>query len=321
MVSRFLSIAAISLCAVVGVAAPAGAYPDKPIRFIVPFPAGGSSDVVARAMQPQLEKHLGQPVVIENRAGAGGVLGVDAVAKAAPDGYTIGMAAAGVLAINVSLQEKMPFDPQKDLAPVSRVAESPFILAAKSALTVNSLPELIALAKNAPQGIAIGHGGNGTAMHLAAQMLNSMAGVTMPLIPYRGTAPVVTDLIGGHVALGVVDPPPALAPFRAGQIKPIAVSSQRRFAMFADVPTFAEQGLQGFEVTGWFGIVAPAATDAAIVKRLNEAVVASLKDPDVVQRIRTVGMEPTPMTPAQFAAYIRNEIDKYSKVAAPVKPN
>jgi tripartite-type tricarboxylate transporter receptor subunit TctC len=244
------------------------------------------------------------------------VIGLDAVAKAAPDGYTIGMGAAGALVINVSMQEKMPYDPLKDLAPISKVAESPFILAATPALKANSLRELIALAKGAPADITIGHGGNGTAMHLTAQMFNAMAGVKLGLVPYRGTAPVVTDLIGGHVSLGIVDPPPSMAAFRAGQIKPIAISSKQRFAMFPDMQTFEEQGLSGFESTGWFGIVVPAATPPEVVAKLNAAVVGALRYPEVAQRIRTVGMEPTPMMPAEFGAYIRNEIDKFSRVVA-----
>ena len=315
MPTRLLGLV-IGLCVAAGIGSAARAYPDKAIRFIVTFPPGGSTDVVARALQPSLERLLGQPVVIENRPGAGGVIGLDAVAKATPDGYTIGMGAAGALVINVSLQEKMPYDPLKDLAPVSKVAESPFILAATPTLKANSLSELIALAKSAPESVAIGHGGNGTAMHLTAQMFNAMAGVKVGLVPYRGTAAVVTDLIGGHVALGIVDPPPSLAAFRAGQLKPIAISSRQRFGMFPDMPTFAEQGLAGFETTGWFGIFVPAATAPEIVAKLNAAVVAALRDPEVAQRIRTVGMEPTPMTAAEFGTYIRSEIDKYSKVVA-----
>jgi tripartite-type tricarboxylate transporter receptor subunit TctC len=308
------SIIAFWLTAVASAAAQS--YPDKPIRFIVTFPPGGSTDVVARALQPALERALGQSIIIENRPGAGGVIGLDAVAKAAPDGYTIGMGAAGALVINVSLQEKMPYDPLKDLAPISKVAESPFILAATPAVKANSLRDLIALAKSAPDSVAIGHGGNGTAMHLTAQMFNAAAGVKLAMIPYRGTAAVVTDLVGGHVALGIVDPPPSTAALRSGQIKPIAISSKGRFAMFPDIPTFQEQGFAGFESTGWFGIVVPAGTPPAIIARLNTAVVGALHYPEVTERIRGVGMEPTPMTPAEFGSYIRGEIEKFSKVVA-----
>jgi tripartite-type tricarboxylate transporter receptor subunit TctC len=316
--TRFLRLAAAM--ALAALASAAQAYPDKPIRFIVTFPPGGSTDVVARALQPALEKSLGQSVIVENRPGAGGVTGLDAVAKAAPDGYTIGMGAAGALANKAGLQEKTPYDPLKDLAPISKVAESPFILAATPSLRANSLRDLIALAKDTPGTTAIGHGGNGTSMHLTAQMFNAMAGVNLPLVPYRGTAPVVTDLVGGHVALGIVDPPPSMAAFRAGQIKPIAISSKRRFPMFPEFQTFEEQGLAGFESTGWFGIVVPGATPPAIVEKLNTAVVAALRDPEVAQRIRTVGMEPVPMTAAEFGAYIRSEIEKVSKVVAASGP-
>ncbi len=291
MLARMLPLASTLALALLALGAgPAQAYPDRPIRFIVPFPPGGSTDVIARAMQPQLEKVLGQSVVIENRPGAGGVLGVDAIAKSVPDGYTIGMGAAGALTINVSLNEKMPFDPVKDLAPVSRVAESPFILAATPAFKATSLADAIALAKAAPAGLALGHGGNGTTMHLTAMLFNGMARLNLQLVPYRGTAPVVTDLVGGHIMLGIVDPPPSMAAIRAGQIKPLAVSSKQRFPTFPDVPTFHEQGLAGFETTGWFGIVVPAATPADIVAKLNAAVVAALTQPDVAQRIRAVGM-------------------------------
>ena len=316
MLAKLLRLAMAAALGTALSAAPADAFPDRPIRFIVPFPPGGSTDQVARAMQPQLEKLLGQPVVIDNRPGAGGVIGVEAVAKSPPDGSTIGMAAAGALSINVSLNEKMPFDPLKDLAPVSKVAESPFMLAAAPSLKANSLRELIAQAKSAPAVLAIGHGGNGTTMHLTAMLFNRMAGLELPLIPYRGTAPVVTDLIGGHIALGIVDPPPALGAIASGKIRLLAVSSKQRFAPFQEVPTFDEQGLAGFETTGWFGIVVPAATTPEIVAKLNAAVVATLRDPEVVQRVRSVGMEPAPLTPQEFAAYIRSEIAKYSNVAA-----
>ena len=315
---------AAALCVGLALSLPlASAYPEKPIRLIVTFPPGGSTDIVARAIQPHLEKQLKQSVIIENRPGAGGVIGLDAVAKAAPDGYTVGVAAAGALVINVSLQEKMPYDPVKDLVPVTKLAESPFILAATPSFQAKNLHDAIGLAKRSPGTISLGHGGNGTAMHLTAQMFNGMAAVNTALVPYRGTAAVVTDLIGGHLQLGIVDPPPSLAAFRAGQIKPIAISSMQRFSMLPDVPTFVEQGLPGFESTGWFGIVVPAGTPANVIAKLNEAFVAGLKDAEVAERIRSVGMERAPMTPAEFAAYIKGEIDKWSKVVASsgAKPN
>jgi tripartite-type tricarboxylate transporter receptor subunit TctC len=294
----------------------AQAYPSKTIRFIVPFPAGGATDAAARAIQPQLEKLLGQTVVIENRAGAGAVIGLDAVAKAAPDGYTIGLAPAGAMSVNPAMQVKMPFDVRKDLAAISNLAETFFILAAPATLKANSLREVIAEAKAAPGSLSIGHGGNGTSMYFAALLFTTMADVRIGLVPYRGTVLVANDLVGGHIGLGIVDPPPSQAAIRDGRIKGLAISSKRRFAFFPDIPTFDEQGVTGYEVSGWFGIVAPAATPPEIIVRLNAAVVAALNDPEVAQHIRAIGMEPAPSTSAEFAALVDREIDKISKVLA-----
>ena len=297
-----------------GVAAAQGGWPDRPIRMLISFPPGGSSDAIARIVQPGLEKRLGQPIVLENRPGAGGMIAIDAVVRAAPDGYTIGLGGAGALGGNVALGEKMSYDPRKDVAPVTVLSGSPFILAAAPLFAGKSVPDIIAMSKR--EKIAIGHGGNGTLMHLTAEMFNQMAGTKLPLIPYRGIAPVVTDLIGGHVALGIVDPPSAVAAIEGGKIKAVAISSAARFPRLKDVPTFAEQGLPEFESFGWFGIVAPAKTPPAVVERLNAALVAELKEPSVVERIRALGAEPMPQTPAEFSAFIVREIDKWTKVVA-----
>ena len=291
-------------------------YPNKPIRFLVPFPAGGSTDAVARAVQPALEKLLGQPVVVENRAGAGGMLGVDAIAKAAPDGYTIGIAGAGAVGVNIGERLKRPYDPAKDLAPISGAAGSPFILVAPPTLNANSLNDVIKLAKADPGRLSIGHGGNGTAMQLTAMTFVTMADVKINLVPYRGTAPAVADTIAGHVQLGIADPPPSMGAISEGKLKALAVSSKTRFSMFPDVPTFNEQGLKDFDVTGWFGIAAPGGTERTIVMKLNAAIVTALNDPEVARRIRTVGMEPAPMTPEQFTAYIEREIAKAERLQA-----
>lgn len=311
--------------AAIGAARPcqAQSFPSKSIRFIVPFPAGGSTDAVARAMQPALEKILGQPVVVENRAGAGGMLGVDAIAKAAPDGYTIGIAGAGALGVNIGERMKRPYDPAKDLSLISGAAGSPFILVAPPSLSANSLSDVIRLAKAEPGRLSIGHGGNGTAMQLTALTFVTMADVKINLVPYRGTAPAVTDTIAGHVQLGIADPPPSMGAISEGKLKPLAVSSKRRFAMFPGVPTFDEQGLKDFDVTGWFGVAAPGGTPRAIVLQLNAAVVTALNDAEVARRIRTVGMEPAPMTPEQFSAYVESEIAKAERLQATfdLKPN
>ena len=316
---RLVALAAIGLGPVLLPVGPSFAqtYPDRPIRFFVPFPAGGSTDAVARAMAPALEKILGQPVVVENRAGAGGMLGVDTVAKAAPDGYTIGIAGAGALGVNIGERVKRPYDPAKDLALISRAAESPFILVATPSLAANSLGDVIRLAKAEPGKLSIGHGGNGTAMQLVALTFVTMADVKINLVPYRGTAPAVTDTIAGHVQLGIADPPPSMGAISEGKLKAIAVTSNKRFSVFPDVPTVDEMGLKDFEITGWFGIAAPKATPPEIVEKLNGAVVAALKDPEVVRRISIVGMEPTPSTPEEFYAFLESEIAKAAKVPVP----
>jgi tripartite-type tricarboxylate transporter receptor subunit TctC len=313
--------AAIAICISALFIAPASSalaqtYPSKPIRFIVPFPAGGATDAAARAIQPHLEKTFGQTVVIENRAGAGAVIGLDAVAKAAPDGYTIGLAPAGAMSVNPAMQVKMPFDVRKDFAAISNLAQTPFILVAPASSNINSLNEVIAQAKAAPGSLSIGHGGNGTSMYFTALLFITMADVKIGFVPYRGTVLVANDIVGGHIGLGIVDPPPSQAALLDGRMKGIAISSKRRFAMFPNIPTFDEQGLTGYEVSGWFGVVAPAGTPPEIVSRLNAAVVAALKDPEAAERIRIIGMEPAPTTAAEFAAHIDREIDKITKVLA-----
>lgn len=312
---------ALGLVVATGPASQTFAYPDRPIRFFVPFPAGGSTDAVARAMQPALEKILGQSVVVENRAGAGGMLGVDAVAKAAPDGYTIGIAGAGALGVNIGERTKRPYDPAKDLALISRAAASPFILVATPSLKADTLGDVIKLAKAEPGRLSIGYGGNGTAMQLAALMFVTMADVKINLVPYRGTAPAVTDTIAGHVQLGIADPPPSMGAISEGKLKLIAVTSKKRFSVFPNAPTFDELGLKDYDITGWFGIAAPAATPREIVIKLNAAVVAALKDAEVVRRIRTIGMEPTPTTFEEFSAFLDSEIKKAAKVAPGGKAN
>ena len=315
----FKATFAIAFMTCLGMPSPpawAQSYPTKPIRLVVTFPPGGSSDIVARAMQPHLEKRLGQPIVIDNRPGAGGVIGLDAVAKSLPDGYLIGVGAAGALVVNVSLREKMPFDPLTDLAPISGLAITPFVLAAPLSFAPNSLAEVIALARERPRSISIGHGGNGTAMHLTAQLLNHMAGINLTLVPYRGTGPVTQDVLAGHVQLGITDIPSSISLIESKQIKIFAVSSANRVTTLPDVPTFAEAGLPGYESIGWFGFVAPAGTPPDAIARLNEAIVTALHSPDVQEQIRKIGAEPMPMTPAQFSDFMRSEISKWAKVVA-----
>jgi len=290
-------------------------YPERPIRLVVGFPAGGSSDAIARIVQPYVEKRLGQAVIVENRPGAGGAIAIGMVAKAPPDGYLIGVGGAAGLGVSLGVQESVTYDARKDLAPITGLASVPFILAASNALRGKTLRDIVAMAKQ-PNQLAIGHGGNGTLMHLTSEMFNQMAGTTIELVPYRGMAPVVTDLIGGHMPLGVIDPPSAMTAIEGGLITPIAVSSAHRYPRLPEIPTVAEEGIPGFEATGWFGLVAPAGTPDDVIDKINAAFVAALKDPAIVDRIHALGSDPMPMAPAEFSRFIEREATKWEAVSA-----
>jgi len=306
----------LAACAALWLGAPLAQsnYPTKPIRFIVTFPPGGSSDLIARALAAVLSDRLRQQVLVENRPGAGGNIGMDAVAKSAPDGYTMGLGAAGALAANVSLYPKMPYDPVKDLAPVSNVAFVPFFLVAKTALPANDLRELIALASAKPGQLMLGYGGNGTAMHLSGELFKLMAKVQLTNVPYKGSGPAAMDAVSGQLDLAVVDVASAINQVKAGRLKAIAVTSAKRVSVAPDVPTLAEAGLAGYEATGWFGVVMPAATPAEIIGRMNSELVTALKRQDIRERVIAAGAEPSPSTPQEFGALIRDEIAKWAEV-------
>jgi len=310
-------IAIVLACQLTGIGSgsAASAYPERAIRLVVGFPAGGSSDAIARIVQPNVEKQLGQTLVIENRPGAGGAIAIGIVAKAPPDGYLIGLGGAAGLGVSLGVQESVTYDARKDLAPVTGLASVPFILAASNSLRGKTLRDIIAMAKQ-PNKLAIGYGGNGTLMHLTSEMFNQMADTRLELVPYRGMAPVVTDLIGGHMPLGVVDPPSAMTAIEGGLITPIAVSSAHGYPCLPGTPTFAEQGLPGFEATGWFGIVAPAGTPQDVIVKINAAFVTALKDPAIAEQIRGLGSDPMPMAPDEFARFIESEAKKWETVAA-----
>lgn len=295
----------------------ANAYPDQPIKIVVTFPPGGSADIVIRALQPVVSETLRQTIIIENKAGAGGNIGIGAVAKSAPDGYTLGVAAAGVLTVNPHLNPAaMPFDPLKDLVPVTMLAEIPFVLVASQQSGITSVKELIAKAKAEPQGLSIGHGGNGTAMHLTSALFNQKAGVGVQLIAYRGTAPASVDVLAGHIPLAVLDIPASKQLINDGKLKALGVSAAKRVTFLPDVPPLAEQGLREFESVGWFGLVAPAGTSPEIVSTLNAAFVKALSDPAAIEKIRVLGAEPTPTSPEAFAKFIRSESEKWGKLIA-----
>ena len=297
-----------------GVAAAQQNYPTKPIRFIVTFPPGGSADLIARALVPVLGDRLRQQVLVENRPGAGGNIGMELVARAAPDGYTMGLGAAGALAANVSLYPKLPYDPVKDFAPVSNVAFVPFLLIANPSLPVNNLQELVALASAKPGQLMLGYGGNGTAMHLSGELFKLMAKIQLVNVPYKGSGPAAVDTVSGQLPLAMVDVASAIAQVKAGRLKALAVTTARRISAAPDVPTFAEAGLAGYEATGWFGVVMPAGTPPDIVGRMNTELVAALKRQEIRERVIAAGAEPSPSTPEEFGALIRSEIVKWAEV-------
>jgi len=297
-----------------GMAAAQQNYPTKPIRFIVTFPPGGSADLIARALVPVLADRLRQQVLVENRPGAGGNIGMDAVAKSAPDGYTMGLGAAGALSANVSLYPKMPYDPVKDFAPVSNVAFVPFLLVAHPSLPANDLRELVALASAKPGQLMLGYGGNGTAMHLSGELFKLMAKVQLVNVPYKGSGPAAVDAVGGQLPLAMVDVASAITQVKAGRLKALAVTTAKRISVAPGVPTFAEAGLAGYEATGWFGVVMPAGTPPNIIGRMNAELVAALKRQEIRERVIAAGAEPSPSTPEEFGALIRSEIVKWAEV-------
>lgn len=320
---RLLSRAATGLAAVLALAAtlatPAlaqgSAYPNKPVRVVVTFPPGGSADAVVRMLVPRLNEKLGQQVVVDNRPGAGGNIGLTVVAKAQPgDGYTLGVGAAGALAANSSLYAQMPFDPVKDLKPVSMLAAIPFVIIGHPSVAARTQRELLALAKAQPGKLSIAHGGNGTAMHLSAALFAQMADVKLVEVPYRGSGPAALDVLSGQVPLGVVDLPSALQHIKAGKLTAFAVTSPQRLPMLPDVPTVSEAGLSGYDSTGWFGVVAPAGTPPEVVARLNAEITGALNDEANKTAMRNLGVEPAPSTPEAFEAYIRSESQKWSRV-------
>ncbi len=304
------------LCAWVlalGLATAAQAYPDKPLHLVVPFPAGGGADSLARLVMPNVAEVLGQPIVIENRAGAGGNIGAEYVAQAAPDGYTLLYGTNGTHAINPSLYPKLRFDPAKDFMPVSRLTEIATMLIVNPQLPVDSVPALIAQAKAQPGKLNFASAGNGTTSHLAGEMFRTQAGIDIVHVPYRGGALAMTDLIGGQVQLMIEVMPNALPQVRAGKVRGLAVGSLIRFPGAPELPTIAESGLPGFEAAAWDGIFVPAGTPTAVVARLNAAVQLALADPALVTALRARGAVPVASTPESFAQFIAVSAERWAQ--------
>ena len=297
-----------------GTSALAQAYPTKPVTIIVPFAAGGTADILARIIGQALTAELGQSVVVDNRAGAGGNIGGQAAAKATPDGHTLFMGTVGTHAINASLYKKMPFDPVKDFAPLTRVANVPNLLVANPAQPYKSVKDLIAYAKANPGKVNFGSSGNGSSIHLSGELFKSLAKVDMQHVPYKGSAPAVTDLLGNQIGIMFDNMPSAIQHVRSGSLVPLAVTTAKRSPELPNVPTIAEAGVPGYEATSWFGMFAPAGTPAPVLAKLNAAIVKVLAQPDVKKKINEQGAEVYSETPEQFAAFIQAESVKWGKV-------
>jgi tripartite-type tricarboxylate transporter receptor subunit TctC len=289
-------------------------YPARPLRIVVPFPAGGTTDILARAVAQKLTDSWGQAVVVDNRPGAGGNIGSELVARSTADGYTLLMGTVGTHAINVSLYPKLPFDPVKDFVPIILVAGVPNVLEVNPGVPANSMAELVAYAKANPGKLNFASSGNGTSIHLSGELFKSMTGVSMTHVPYKGSAPAISDLLGGQVQLMFDNLPSSLAQIKAGKLRALAVTSATRSAALPDVPTIAESGLPGFEASSWFGLLAPAGTPSPIVAKLNGEVAKWLATPEAREKMLASGANAAGGTPDDFARHIAAETTKWAKV-------
>ncbi len=299
----------------------AQAYPAKPIRLIVAYPPGGPNDISARTVGQGLAALLGQPVIVENRPGAAGNIGSHHVATSAPDGYTL-LNGASALTIAPTLTRNLPYDVSKDLAPISLTAVSSFVLAVHPSVPVNTVKELIALAKARPNQLSYASSGVGAPPHLAGELLKNMAGIQILHVPYKGVGQSITDLVGGHIEMMFTSPPNAVPHVKARRLKALAVSTAARSPLLPEVPTISESGLPGFEIGTWFGLLAPAGTPPDIINRLNAATRKVVDAPDLRERIAAQGLDARSSTPAEFAAHIKAELAKFARLvpAAGIKP-
>jgi tripartite-type tricarboxylate transporter receptor subunit TctC len=308
-------LAAIVASGLAAVSTPAiAAWPERPVRFVLPFPPGGAADTLARPMAVQLERYLGQPIVIDNRGGAGGTIAAEVVARAVPDGYTLFFATVGTHAINVSLRSKLRYDPVADFSPISLTHKAPRILVAHPSVPVKSVPELIALAKRKPGQIAFASSGNGSTNHLAGELFELMAGVDMVHVPYKGAGPAALDVLAGRVSITFDSIPVWVQHAQAGRVRAIAITSQQRSAKFPELPTVSESGLPGFEVVSWLGVFGPAGMPRPIVARLNAELKTVMSDPELRTRLVDQGVEPVHTTPEALGAIVRSDIDKWGKL-------
>lgn len=304
-----MSLMAAALC-IMGTAQAADSYPTRPITLIVPFTPGGSTDIIARVMSKQLGAALGQTIIVENKPGAGGIIGTQAAKAAAPDGYTIIMGAIGTFGANATMYKKLPYDPVKDFAPLSLVAAVPNVLAVNpTRLDVKNVDELVKAAKAKPNGYDYASGGNGSAAHLAMEYFKLKAGIQLQHVPYKGTAPALNDLIGGVTSVVLTGLPPLYPHIQGGRLRAIAVATPKRLPLLPDVPTIAEtKGFEGFEASQWYGLLTVAGTPKPIVDRLNREIIKVLNSPETIEIFKKEGLEPMHNSPEEFAKYIKDQI-------------
>ncbi|MBI1736420.1 MAG: tripartite tricarboxylate transporter substrate binding protein [Candidatus Rokubacteria bacterium] len=314
MTMKRLAVGCLALL-VLAFAAPvfAQTYPAKPVRLIVPFAPGGSNDIMARLVGQKLGERLGQPFVVDNRPGASGIIGTDAAAKAAPDGYTVLMMSL-TLAVNPSLYAKLPYDTEKDLLPVSLVASAPLMLVVNPSIPARTLPEFLAYARANPDKLNFGSGGAGTTPHLAGEMVKSMAGLKVTHVPYKGGGPALADLVGGQIQFMLENIPSTLPFVKGGRLRALAVTGAKRSPLVPDLPTLDEAGLKGFEIVGWNGLFVPAGTPPPLVAKLHTETVKVLALPDVKERLATLGADGVGSSPEEFTAFVRAELRKWAKV-------
>jgi tripartite-type tricarboxylate transporter receptor subunit TctC len=290
------------------------AYPDKPLRLVVPFPAGGAADIMARGLAQKLSAELGQPIIIDNKGGAGGTTASETVAKAQPDGYTLLFGTMGTHAINASLYQKLRYDPLKDFAPISLTHITPRVLVVSPSVPANTVSELIALAKSQPGTLSYGSAGSGSSSHLSGALFAAMAGVDMLHVPYKGSAPLVTDILTGRVSMTFDSYSVYEDHIRTGRVRALGVTARERIAVLPTVPTLSEAGLKGYEVLNWLGLMAPAGTPAPVIRHLHAATVQAMKSPDLRRQLAALGIEPLSSSPEEFSALLRTEIPKWMQI-------
>ena len=310
---RRVFLAAVA-AALVAPAAIAQTYPNKPVRMIVGFPPGGGTDVVARVISQKLSEWYGQTVVVENRAGATGTIGADVLAKSPPDGYTLMMGHANSHAIAPNLMAKLPYDPIKDFAPVSYVGYVPNVLSLHPSVPARNMKELVTLLKNNPGKYTYASSGNGSSQHLSGEMFKLLTGTSILHVPYKGSGDAIKDLLAGTVSMNFDTMPPVLEHIKAGKLRGLGISTPKRLAQLPDVPTFMEEGLTGFEILNWYGIMAPAATPKDIVNKLAADINKAMREPDVRARLEQVGTQLRELSPEEFGAFMRAELTKYAKL-------